>query len=519
MMSLRAWASSLVIAVGVLLVYGRFYQSRDWNNSSRALLTFALAEQGTIEITDYVVSPETRQILENPPTWDLASPDKKRYYCDKAPGISWLAVPIHSLNRSLGLVNGSGVGKPLTPLWPAMYWLTLFSTGLLNAGFAGLVWYVAGRAGVHSIERILLTAAVAVGSPTIAYSTLFYGHVPTGVAAACGLLAWRWNRHSIWSGLLAGGLVGFAVVAEYPMVMLAASLGLVHLLVWMRDRQTSKVTNDSPEATDARRASLQWLLGYVIGGLVWAGLLGWYHTSISGSPWVAPYRFEVRQDLFSYHSDGVGIKLSAPTAEAFSGLTISPSRGLLVFTPWLIMVPIALVGILMGRRSRNTIGTLVITLLTTAGLLLFYSAFPTWTGGLATGPRFLVPMIFLWILVYLDWLTPTRQAAESNPVRATPLIWLGRMMLGLLVGAGFLLNVACTTMGARLPERAPFWVALDQHLKSNGSSGFIGPNLYTWLGKGRFEAQAMLLSSLTVTFGILLITFLAARLVEGRRAD
>ena len=71
----------LALFVLVFGVYAYFYQGGGWNQNSRFDLTRALVEQGTASIDDYQAN-----------TGDKARVNG-RFYCDKAPGVSFLAVP------------------------------------------------------------------------------------------------------------------------------------------------------------------------------------------------------------------------------------------------------------------------------------------------------------------------------------------------------------------------------------------------------------------------------------------
>ena len=64
--------------------YAYFYQGGGWNAAVRFDLVRAIVEQGTVRIDGY----ETN-------TGDLAYRDG-HYYCDKAPGLSFAAVPVYA---------------------------------------------------------------------------------------------------------------------------------------------------------------------------------------------------------------------------------------------------------------------------------------------------------------------------------------------------------------------------------------------------------------------------------------
>src|ERR1700722_4309384 len=77
------------------------------------------------------------------------------------------------------------------------------------------------------------------------------------------------------------------------------------------------------------------------------------------------------------------------------GLLISPSRGLLVFSPFLVFLP---VGLILRLREPGTRGLAVTLSLAVAAQFLLYSQ-ADWRAGVSWGPRWLTD--FLPILVWM----------------------------------------------------------------------------------------------------------------------
>src|ERR671918_2443203 len=74
--------------------YAYFYQAGGWNQNSRFDLTRALVEDGTSRID-----------ASHKNTGDKAKREG-HYYCDKAPGVSWLGVPAYAAARAV--LSGDG---------------------------------------------------------------------------------------------------------------------------------------------------------------------------------------------------------------------------------------------------------------------------------------------------------------------------------------------------------------------------------------------------------------------------
>jgi hypothetical protein len=85
---------------------------------------------------------------------------------------------------------------------------------------------------------------------------------------------------------------------------------------------------------------------------------------------------------------------STPFLTGFWGLIFSPYRGVFWHTPLFIASVVAFVPFVRRHRSE----ALLIALL--SGVLVgMYSLWWMWWGGFAWGPRFLVPLTPLWVLV------------------------------------------------------------------------------------------------------------------------
>src|SRR5687767_12750494 len=80
-----------------------FHHTRDWNSASRLLLTHALVEDRTVDVTRFVAVDGS--LVRNPPTRDLASPDRQHYFSDKAPGQSYFGAAALGLLRALGVAE------------------------------------------------------------------------------------------------------------------------------------------------------------------------------------------------------------------------------------------------------------------------------------------------------------------------------------------------------------------------------------------------------------------------------
>jgi hypothetical protein len=210
--------------------------------------------------------------------------------------------------------------------------LALFLT--LVYAFGTTTWVISSQAlWQHGLAQLLLVAALL---------------LVTGPATAVRVVA-------------AGALLALAAGNRPPDAFLAAAIG-IHALFWAGKRVASLV--------EAAIVPAALILGYnlVVAGH-WAGAYGLVGTSA---------HFE--HDLLP----------------GLAGLLFSPTHGLFVFSPFLLLVPLALRRVLADAGHRR----LTLLLGSAAALqVLFYSKLD-WSGGASWGPRWLtdlVPLLF-WML-------------------------------------------------------------------------------------------------------------------------
>ena len=264
--------------------YAYFYQAGGWNQNSRFDLVRAMVERGTVQIDVYEAN-----------TGDKAFRDG-HYYCDKAPGQSWLALPIYAL-----LVAFRGGEPDLEFLTLSSYAVTVWTVALPSALGVAALWWLLEILGYRPAIRLGICIAYGLGTLAWPYSTLFHGHQ---LAAALLLLAFallaaerRQPRSTSRSLFLAGNLLGLAVVVEYQTALVVAVL-TAYVLWW------------------APRRFWIWL---VLPGAAWATALLVYHWQAFGGPFTLPYEFSTQV----HRHQGFFMGLGWPRPDAIWGLTFS----------------------------------------------------------------------------------------------------------------------------------------------------------------------------------------------------
>jgi hypothetical protein len=416
-----------MLAAGLLLIYAGFHHSRDWNTASRLLLTFAIVQNGSVEITPFVA--RRGRLIDHPQTRDLSSPRPGEFYCDKAPGHSFLGVVPYWILLQSRLVEPQPMAARSSPNpWPADYWLTLSTSGLVTAMTAVVIFRWLRRLEVGPVAS--MATGLAYGLCTIAfpYATLYYGHVSAGFCCILGMYHFHRAPEKLGAGIIAGACAGLAVIMEYTMVVFPMTLLVVAFV--------------AATAPRPRRFRFVGWLGICLGGLPLVILLGWYHYRVTGSPWQFPYAFEVHEE-FAFHR--VGQPIGAPKLDVLAHLLIGRQRGLVWYSPILLG---ALPGSWLLVRRGETLLAMVAGL-TFVGLLVVNAGFPLWMGGDATGPRFLLPAFGLLMIPVGVWLgsTLTRRARALNQFLKAA--WI------LMATASAILLVAWNVVGARMDPQFP----------------------------------------------------------------
>ena len=125
---------------------------------------------------------------------------------------------------------------------------------------------------------------------------------------------------------------------------------------------------------------------------------------LSSAPFIL-YNFYFFDNLFGGYSSLLSLfTFNSQIAIRFIGLLISPSRGLFIYTPILLL---SLFGFLKIRKISNENIKLVLFIFAPSIILqiLLYSCFKVWWAGWSYGPRFLtgmLPILIIFLSLYLE---------------------------------------------------------------------------------------------------------------------
>lgn len=340
----------VVLFLFVVALAGPFVHDYGAQHASRYALTAAIWDDHTIELTEYAdVLGIDRAVRDG------------RTYSDKAPLQPMLAVPAYATYR---LVGGESAMRLRVEenlgLWWVTFWMSAIPLGLL----AVLMYRFASR---YSRWGLSASLGLALTTMLLPFGTELFGHELTALFLFGSLYLVTRDRVEPAVGIGAGLLAGAAVATEY-----IAAIGVVVLLgfvVWKR------------------RRSLGW---FVLGGIPFVLLLGWYHNAAFGSPLTHPYQYSAFGGEVTQAADTLGIFSSLHPERIVQ--VFFAGRGFLVASP-LVVLALYGAGKLARDRSpeRRAVGWLaLIMFLGYLGIVVMWGN--PW-GGDSPGPRYMVPAI------------------------------------------------------------------------------------------------------------------------------
>lgn len=387
-----------------------------------------------------------------------------------------------------GMIVDRMLGSSAPPLAPldeeaALYYSATFNTNwpiFLAVTFLGPMITALALLSLHRFIRyeggtrcaaLWLTLLAALATPLPFYArTLFAQVFEAALLMAAFVAARQWratgNPRYAWRlGLICG-----------LMLMARAALGPVVLCFLAYLLRTSQA-----DRRQRIRAVVHFLLPTLVGGM----LVGWYNWQRWGSP------FD-----FGYHHQYERFDTSPWTG--MFGLLLSPGKGLLLYAP-VLLLPLFFARSLWerGRAEVVLLGTITIF------YLAVYGRWYDWYGGLAWGPRFLVPLIAPWLALLARGLRGNREPALRGLLAASFVIGFLIQCPGILVWPHWVTQM----------EPEPFSLARSHLVQTMQVLGERGPH-DLWLA----SREARSLPSHTILCAGMLALMVGASLVLWLRA-
>lgn len=366
------------VALVLLAAFPYFEQIRNANELPRLLQAMSLVEQGEWAID----GPSRRGIPTGP---DVArSPVDDRLYPNKPPGASVVG--------ALAYVIARVGGEPPT-LREFTWWARLLAGVVPVLIMVGLAWVQLRRSYAGSVSAAAILVFV-FGTPMFAYARLFYGHALAACLLYAGVVAIErgYARGRASELGLGAALAATAITVEYGAAF--AGLPIAIMLAWpiLRNRRVR---------AHRRAGAKQALIGLGC-ALIPVIALSLYQREVFGSAWATGYHHAADPGFAQLHGQGL-LGLGAPTWSNVVTHLLSPSTGLLMWSPLVVIACVGLAGLAWRagstqREARLHLGIFAVVVLVGLGL--------SFQGGWRVGPRYLVvalPMLMLGIAEYIAW--------------------------------------------------------------------------------------------------------------------
>ena len=354
----------------------------------------------------------------------------------------WMGLQQGSFGPDGELYSRKGLGMTLLALplvWLARLWpalglaqTALLLNPLLTAWTGGLLFLAVMRLGWGRFAGII--TALAYGLATLAwpYTQTFFSDPMSAwglFAALYWLLAFQQEKRKhilLWAGLAWGlaylsrsvNLVTLPVYGLALAALLTEGRGM-KIGIWRLGGHTPNPQSPIPSPQSLLAAHLrEWIL--FAAPILAAGLLSlWWNWLRFGNPLDSGY---VESEAFN-----------GDWLFGLVGLLVSPGRGILWYSPVLLLVPLG-VGWFWRRARWLLISGGAVTLI----YWLVYAKWYMWHGGYSWGPRFLVPVLPFLILISApawQWIFAEDRWGRAARLLTTLLVLLslGVQWLGMLI--------------------------------------------------------------------------------------
>jgi hypothetical protein len=355
-------------------------------------------------------------------------------YSRYGPGQSVLAIPF--------ILAGKGVAL-LAPDYER-FLVRLFALMLpaLATAATGVILYAWARQIGYS-TRVALVTGLLFGFTSYAWPhgrTFFTEPLSMFFLALCAYGFCKEERH--W-WMIAGAAAALALAAKFSNLLALPLIALYAIAVSRRVAYRSSL-----------QALAERIVFSVLGAAAPLGLLFYYNTRLFGGPLNSGY-------------GGINLRewLSMSEEDGLYGLTLSPGKGILFFSPTILLGLIGM-GFYVRRQWRESL--LGFAML--AAHIAFYSRIDYWHGDGSWGPRYLA---FTMPFVYLP----------AAGLLAALAAWRNRLMTGL---------VALLTAASFTVQLMPLLVNFDTYIfLTNGHQRFFYPSVSPIVGHPRLWFERM----------------------------
>jgi len=193
------------IVLTFFIIYLCFAQFQNWNDNSKFNLTRAIVDEHRFEIDSYINNTGDRAYYDG------------HYYSDKAPGASFLTVPIYAVFKLF-------FGMPNTDF--KLHLLEFMIIALTSAFFSALLVILMYKISRFFVKketyRMLITIIFGLGTGIFVYSTIYYQYgISIFFAFLCFYLIFKMKQGKKGNYYFVAGLFGgVAFITDYLVIII-----------------------------------------------------------------------------------------------------------------------------------------------------------------------------------------------------------------------------------------------------------------------------------------------------------
>jgi hypothetical protein len=391
--AVKRWRVLIVLFGIYIYVFPYFASLRHANELPRVLTTMQIVDQGTFQLDSRIDEIGSRV--------DISVTPDGHFYQNKAPGLSVLGAPVYLPVALVSRMLGT------EPNMAFVTWLLRLTIVIVpSILFLSCFREVSTRFANSTEAKNGALVAYALGSMALPYGLLFMSHAPAaamvGTAFALSIRAVRSEAGmEKRQALTVGALLGLAMFTEYQAIFAALIVGVYALSGAKRRWHTAAMmlTTTAP---------------FLI-------FLALYHIAAFGSPFVTGYAYSADP------TNRIGLMgIVGFSTENLLQLFVSPSNGLLLLSPWVILAVVGAIAIAINSETRQRVGAETVT---AVAMMLAYCAFVTALApqfaraGWTVGPRYIaIAMPFFAWLAAAGLETCLKHEAAAVPAYALLLV-------------------------------------------------------------------------------------------------
>jgi hypothetical protein len=348
------------------------------NVVTRLGLVFSMLDNHSLSLGDFAALTTDKALVNG------------AYFADKAPGLSFMALPVIAVLKWLANVFGFStdpiVDGALSPFFSLSTTIACALTTALFTALSASMLFLAARTALHASRGAAIFGALVYGlaTPMAGWATVFFGHAVAGACLiiAFGLALMIQANAALWRDRVRVGLIGlllgWAVVVELTS---APAAGIIAFFALTQLREVER----------SRR--LQLSIGVALGGLIAALPFAVYNQLAFGSSFHLGY-----ENVIGFEGMKSGfLGVSAPRWSVLWEIIFGRYRGILWVSPILALLPASY----WAAARRFPLGVTTVLLAVPLCYLWINGGYYYWDGGGSTGPRHITPSLGFLALTFV----------------------------------------------------------------------------------------------------------------------